>query len=149
MKFSVQRKLLDGVFSSTIRFESYGSTEMTPEQEKALFESISPVEIVLKGQYEETFSFDEAQNKIVVDPEGFKVQVFITPQQLKLDEKLVYTIIERTEEQDGQSYADSRKIAEAKAVLRETVVLEKIDEKIKELHNKKTNFEHGTRIVTM
>ena len=145
MNFQVNRKLENKVFTTEVKFQSYGATDLTPEDEKTLINDFGAPTINVGATY--TGKFIVEGGKLKEDEvDGEEVKFVINSNKVEVKEGFVvaYTIdskkIPATE--PGAEYLKTTQlVAEARCLVFEAAIKQKLEEAIAELRAKETTFE--------
>ena len=161
MKFIVERSLSDKVFSSVIKFESYGvvsktqadeddqvvSMSMTAEEEKAIFEDFGYPVIEVGGEYSGFVKIVEGKVTILEDsvgesdPDAEKITFVRNVEKYTLDETFLVRYSSNAKKLEDTDKLNSLQQSEAKCLIFEKNVETKVKDAIEELKLCRTKFE--------
>lgn len=161
MKFIVERSLSDKVFSSVIKFESYGvvsktqadeddqvvSMSMTAEEEKAIFEDFGYPVIEVGGEYSGFVKVVEGKVTILEDsvgesdPEAEKLTFVRNVEKYTLDETFSVRYSSNAKKLEDGDKLNALQQSEAKCLIFEKNVETKVKAAIEELKECRTKFE--------
>lgn len=161
MKFIVERSLSDKVFSSVIKFESYGvvsktqadeddqvvSMSMTAEEEKAIFEDFGYPVIEVGGEYSGFVKIVEGKVTILEDsvgesdPDAEKITFVRNVEKYTLDETFLVRYSSNAKKLEDTDKLNSLQQSEAKCLIFEKNVETKVKDAIEALKECRTKFE--------
>ena len=162
MKFDVTRKLSDKVFTSTVKFNSYGVIDttqtdedsevvvmsMTPEEEKAIFEDFGYPVIEVGGEYSGYVKVEKVDEKdkvtlVTQETEGAIAITFVrNVEKYTLNETFEVRYSSNAKKlQDVEDGLTALQQSEAKCLVFEKSVQDKIKAAIEEVKSAYTPFE--------
>lgn len=161
MKFNVERTLSDKVFTSTIKFESYGvvskteadeddqvvSMSMTAEEEKGIFEDFGYPVIEVGGEYAGYVKIVDGKVTILEDSAGEsdgdaeKISFVRNVEKYTLDETFQVRYSSNAKKLKDTEKLNPLQQSEAKCLIFEKSVEERIKASIEELKENRTKFE--------
>lgn len=168
MKFIIERSLSDKIFSSTVKFDSFGvvsssltdeddeviSMSMTPEQEKQIFEDFGFPVIEIGGEYESYVKIDDGKVKLLdadtgaSDGEAEKVTFVRNVEKYTLNELFQVKYSSNANKVEATEKLTALQQSEAKCLIFEKTVEEKIKKALEELKKCYTKFEEEKPAVT-
>lgn len=150
MQLKIERNVKDNKFETMISFEDYGGTDITAEDEKELLENypcmISYKDLTFSGK------FNVKDKEVVIDEsdEGESVTLTIMDKVLPLTENFQAKYEINTKDildTELQAKLNTKEIiCQAKVLLFEEKIVEKIKELIADLKAKDNNFEKASPI---
>lgn len=144
MNFTVEKTLDNQVFTATVKFDSFGSTEITAEEEAALVADFGAPKIDIGGEYTGKYKL-ESGKPVVDEVTGDAVKLIVNSKKVDVTTGFLATVsvdakkIPDTEK--GASISTSQLVAEAKCVLFVEQIHAKLAAAIAELRSKKTAYE--------
>ena len=147
MNFTIDRKIKDGIFTTSIFFKSYGSEQFTEQEEINLIRKYGCPIINAGGEpFTGKVVYDKDNNKIIIDNEnGEEIILIMNSKKLPVSEdfKVSYTVDSNTIDNDELTVELNTpfKLAEAQCVLFEYNICERLKNALKTISNKTTSFE--------
>lgn len=147
MKFKINRRLYNGVFSVQISHDGYGDETLSGDEEREIFRHLGFPLIEAGGLFQGNFGYDPATKKVGRDRYGSPVRIVMNSKKVAVDEGFQADFmvhIDRISEEDITPSLPSKEyIAEARCLLVEEEILSRIDEVIQGLKVRTIPFEEG------
>jgi len=151
MNFKNERDLSNLVFTTKIKFVSYGGEYITPQEEQELVENFGNPIISIGGeQYVGKYKYDTDTKEFIEDEDGDEVRFVLNSTKMILDEKfeITYTIdakkLPKTEYENNTYLTTAALVAEAKCLLFETKIKEILTQAINKLRVNISYFDKDT-----
>ena len=142
MIFKRERQLNNKVFYTKTAFKSYGDTETSKEEERELFESLGHPEIDMGGQHSGYFTVEDGEIVLTEETEGAAFVSFVfNSNPVKVNGRFVQEFTVDAKSEEPVEPLTSAQVAEAKCILFEKSLDEKLAEAIEGMLEKKTTFE--------
>lgn len=151
MKLNINNKLEDNVYKIFISFKEYGSSTMSEEEEKELVNDYSPSFSLRDIDFSAHIKRDETGRLRIIEqiegeePDGDVVVISIINRDFKIDEsfEIQYkvSVNDILDSELGEELNTKHLVAEAKAELFRSKVVEKIRTVLERVREKKTGFE--------
>lgn len=146
MNFKIEKSLDNQVFTAAVKFDSFGATNVTAEEEKALVADFGAPKIDVGGEYVGLYKVVEGRPE--ADVTGDSVKVIVNSKKVDVTEGFVATISidarKIAETEKGLSISTSQLVAEAKCVLFVEQIQVKLAAAIADLRAKQTAYESGS-----
>lgn len=153
MNFKVDRSIENNVFKVNIIFDSFGSDDLTMENEEELLKKYGTPLIDVGGKpLEAKLTYTEDKGVKVTDEESAeKLTMVLNSKKIKVDETFVATYAidaNSIRKEDLTDTFDSKlKLAEAKCVLFEHTIRNRINTAMESIKSRVSNFEKGYPIT--
>ncbi|MED1125316.1 hypothetical protein [Bacillus atrophaeus] len=145
MNFTIDRKIEDGVFSVHISHKEFGSEAITAEEEAQLFNDFGFPEIDTGGPFEGVFSQDE--EAVVENEEGSSVTLLLNSKKVKVTENFQAELLVNLNKIEDSAITPllptKQSVAEARCLLFEREVIDRLNKAIEVIREKRTGFEAG------
>lgn len=141
MLFKRDRELSNKVFHTKTNFKAYGGT-ISKEEEKELFENMGYPQIDMGGKYSAKFKVEDGDLVIAEAPEqGTEVSIVLNSNPTTVNGHFSMDFSADAKEEEGLGSLTPVQVAEAKCILFEKELDEKLTDAIKNMVEKKTDFE--------
>lgn len=144
MNFIIEKTLDNQVFTATIKFDSFGSTEITAEEEQALVGDFGAPKIDIGGEYIGKYKVEDG-TPVVDDIAGDTVKLVVNSKKVDVTTGFMAAIAidakKIPEAEKGVSISTAQLVAEAKCILFVEKIQQKLSAAITELRAKKTTYE--------
>lgn len=154
MNFKITRTLENKVFSTSVKFDAYGSADMDIDEEKALISDFGAAIIDLGAiKFTGKYSVDASKKIVADETAGTSISFIINSKKIEIKEgfEAIYSVdatkiapIEIT-----GSFTTKELVAEAKCILFETKIKEAMALIIAEFKKQRTQFEQSTQEFTI
>lgn len=148
MNFKIERSLVDQVFTTKVKFDTFGGAGITPEEEKSLIADFgAPVIDIGSEEYIGKYTYDPATKTFSEDPDGDQVNFILNSMKVEVKEGFEASFsvnakrISATDTAGKTSLTKPSLIAEARCILFEKKVKEKLSAAITELKANMSDFE--------
>ena len=149
MKINSVRNVTDGKFGASIKFEDYGTALLTAEEEEELLKSY-PATLKYKD-ITFTENVDVVGGNVVVGSGSQSVTVSVTNKELPIDKtfEAVYRIsVNNVADSEVTGKLTTKElVAQAKSMIFEAKVLEKLTQLLEATRNKANSFVNESEIV--
>ena len=152
MNFDTKHNVENNVFSTTIKFTSYGAGDLDEAHEKAIFNDLGNPSINLGGiEFKGRFKVDGDKRVVAAaaddaDADADEVSFIVNAKQLTLDEHFIASYsadaADVAKSELGKVLTTPRLVAEAKALLFQTKVLDAIKTAVENVKQQSTRFEN-------
>lgn len=151
MNFNVERNLENQIFTTKIKFESFGGVGITPEEEQELVADVGyPTIDVGSSEYIGKYKYDLDTNSITEDETGDEIKFILNSLKVEVKEGFEVSFTrnakkELAEELNGKtSLTKLSHLSEAKCLLFEKVIKAKLESAINGLRSNISQFEKNT-----
>ena len=147
MNFKIERQIESGVFSTVIKFISFGNEVMTAEQELKLFSEFGFPEIDLGGVFKGKLKVMDGKVVLSEDPDTEFISFILNSQKATVDDTFTSEfrigLGQITSSEIGLILDADTKIAESKCLLFETEIIKRIDDAVQAIASKACGFSDG------
>lgn len=147
MKFEIRRKIEKGVYSVSVKHASFGGNDFNAEEEKRLLKSFGAPAIDIGGKHEGTFKYDPLTGEVNEDSDGQNVSIVLNSQKLMVDEhfyaEFKVKLTDIPESLVSENLPSRQSVIEAKCLLFEKMIENKLKEVLEKIKNNYSNFESG------